>query len=217
MNIARSFSATLCAALWLIIVPTTAGAVTLSLEPPATVVQVGGTFDIAVTISDLGDGFPPSVSAFDLVIDYAPGFLSAAGVSFGDPVLGDQLGLSFLPLTAEDLSVPGAAAIAELSFDFPFDLIDFQAPAFTLATIEFMALAATPGGIPTFLSVDPLPGGLFGVGALVLDAFGDPLPDVALVGAEVIVEPRAIPEPGTLALLSIGIVGLAARRRGAAR
>jgi hypothetical protein len=51
-------------------------AVTLGFSPAVQNVVAGAPADVAITISGLGDGTPPSLSTFDLVIDFDPAVLS---------------------------------------------------------------------------------------------------------------------------------------------
>jgi hypothetical protein len=214
MKTAGTLATTLFLASGLLAAVTGAHAVTLSLAPAATTVTEGASFSIEIVVSDLGDLSAPSLSGFDLEIGYDPMFLQADTVSFGDPVLGDQLDLFGLgALSAFDLTTAGSVALAEVSFDTIADLDTLQPSAFTLAAIDFTALAETPAGSPTVLFVDSFPGSLFGLPALLIDSPGFPLDPITLVAAEVVVEPSAAPESGSLSLLLLGIVVLAAAGR----
>jgi hypothetical protein len=47
-------------------------AITLSVNPVTQTVMAGSSFDVALTISGLGNGIAPSISAFDLDVGYDP-------------------------------------------------------------------------------------------------------------------------------------------------
>ena len=66
-------------------------AITLGFSPAAQNVVAGAPADVAITISGLGDGTAPSLSTFDLVIDFDPAVLSFSSVSFGDPASSPRL------------------------------------------------------------------------------------------------------------------------------
>ena len=154
----------------------------LTIQPPTKSVAVGVTFEVAVTVSGLGVGAAPSLSVFDLDLTYDAGLLQFDSLTFGDPVLGDQLDLSTPAqgtLTASGSPVPGVVNHFELSFDAPATLDSLQPDAFTLSVFRFTALSA---------GVSPLD--------LVVNSFGDspgaPL-DATVQGGSVTV--TVVPEP----------------------
>jgi hypothetical protein len=149
-----------------------AEAVSLDFVPAVQTVAQGNSAGVAVRISGLGDGTAPSLGAFDLDVAFNPSVLDFIGISFGDPVLGDQLDLSGLgSIISFSFAVgTGPANLSELSLALPDDLNALQAPAFTLATVTFAALAAGTSSLT------------FAVNALD-DANGAPL--VAVVGERI--------------------------------
>ena len=138
--------AALCA-LWAASAQPVLAEVTLALDPDVTQVDPLGTVDVAVTIVGLGDGLAPSVGVFELDVSFDPSRLSLGTPEYGDPLLGDQLGLQEVPQVATDTSVQGLANLFELSLDSVQDLDTMQAPAFTMITLPFTALKAGPATV----------------------------------------------------------------------
>lgn len=177
----------------LLLVSGTSQAITVSFDPTAQTVATGSSVSVKLGISGLGYGAAPSLGTFDLNIGYNPLLLSFTGVSFGDPVLGDQLDLFSLgSLTSWDNTTPGTVNVFELSFDSATDLNTLQAANFTLATLTFSALS---GGIsPLSISINALG-----------DANGDPL-TVTMANGSVTV--TAVPVPAAVWLFGSGLLGL---------
>jgi hypothetical protein len=190
----------LCSSL-LVLAAAPSQAITISLDPSAQNVAAGSIVDVALVVSDLGDGVAPSLSTFDVDIAFDGGVLSFLDATFGDPVLGDQLDLFGLGSIFGTTPGAGTVNLFELSLDLPSDLDDLQAPGFILAILTLSALGA--GDSPLDLTVNVLG-----------DANGEPL-EAAVSGGSVTVT-EAAPEPASLALLVSGFAGLActrARRR----
>lgn len=170
---------------------------TVILSVGSQTVTQGNLTTVDVNVSGLGNG--TALGGYDLNVGFDPSLLSFSSVAYGDPVLGDQLNLGFFsPLT---LTTPGTGTtdIAELSLDPSFWLTSFQAPSFTLAALTFDALS--PGLSSLTLSVNALadqngnsisPGIV--IGSIDVSSAGNSTP---------------VPEPGTLALFAVGLVGLA--------
>jgi hypothetical protein len=135
-------------ALW----PNLAQAISLNLVPSPENASPGEKIEVAVTISELGDGVAPSLSTYDLNISFDNTILDFSSVTFGDPVQGNQLDLSGFG-TETEIREPSldVVNIFELSFDFPDDLDTFQADSFTLATLSFDTIRT---GI---IKAEPLP------------------------------------------------------------
>ena len=162
-------------------------AISLDLVPSSPTVFQGHSVDVAVVISGLVAGGPPSVGAFDLTVSFDPAILSPTSVTFGrflgNPDLLEALaGFNFLA---------GFVEFAEVSLLSSAELDTLQPASFTLATLSFTALeSATTTLAFSQITVD--------------DAFGN-----LLLGTKV-------SEPTSLLLIASGLVCLglmAARKR----
>jgi hypothetical protein len=154
------------------------GAVLLSFVPSSATVTTGGTVNVDVRLSGLGNHSPPSVGSFDLFVGFNPTILSPTAVTFG-PFLGDPL--FFESLTSFDPSTTGIVEFAEVSLLLPSQLDALQPSSFSLATLSFSAIG---NGTSPFILVGT---------QRVDDAFGDRL---------------AIPESATALLFGLGLVAL---------
>ena len=170
----------------------TAQAISLNLVPSPQNAFLGNTIDVAVIISELGDGVAPSLSTYDLDISFDDTILDFSSLTFGDPVLGEQLALLGVDsLTEAEESSPSVVNIFELSFNLPDDLDNLQADSFTLATLTFDTVAV--GTSPLNLSIIDLG-----------DALGDPLAaDVSSSFVTVSSKSVTVPEP-SFTLLGFG-------------
>ncbi len=168
-------------------------AATISFDPATQTAPAGSSLSVKLGISGLGGGVAPSLGTFDLNIGYNPSLLSFTGVSFGDPVLGDQLDLFGLgSLTGSSNTTPGTVNVFELSLDSVADLNSLQAAGFTLATFTFSALSE--GTSPLSISINTLG-----------DANGAPLAATTTSGSITV---TAVPLPGAVWLFGSGLLGL---------
>jgi hypothetical protein len=172
----------------------------VTLTPSSGTIQVGGSFDLDVVVSELPDG--EIVSAFDLDLLFDPGLLSFSGLSFG-PGFG-----SADDIVADALDLAGVIDFFLFSFLLDDELFALQeGGSVRLATLTFTAVAA---GIAS-LAIDGLDDFL-----LIGGRDGSPLSITEFGTARVVVEAASatVPEPGSLALMAFGVgLGLFGRRR----
>ena len=175
-----------------------ASAVSLSVTPAVQTIGPTDTVDVGILVSGLGDFGPDSLGAFDLDVTFDASILSYQAVTFGDPLLGDQLDIFGLGSITDVVPTSGTVEVLEVSLDDPFDLDSLQASTFQLVTVTFIANAA--GTSPIEISIFDLS-----------DANGDPLTADAVNGGTVTV----VPIPAGVWLFGAGLVslmGLASRK-----
>jgi hypothetical protein len=189
----------IAAAAFCFLAVTPSEAVTIGVEPSASNTTVGSVLDLRLVISELGSGAAPSLSTFDLDIAFDDDILSFESVTFGDPILGDQLDLSGFGSLTVAAPGPGTVNLLGLSFDTPGDLNALLADRFVLATLVFHVVGA--GLSPVDIST-----------ALLGDADGDAL-SAALTPASVAVSSASVPEPASMWLALAGAVALSSRGR----
>ena len=141
----------------------------------------------------MGDGSAPSLGAFDIDLTFDSSLYTPNSITFGDPVIGNQLDLfgfmsnpsgAFLP-------DPNTLNLFEVSLDFSLDLDTMQAPAFILVTVVFDVNQKT--GLGLFdLSINGLS-----------DSNGGSL-DAKTIGVEV----QVVPVPAAIWLFGAGLIGL---------
>jgi hypothetical protein len=180
--------------------PSSVHAISLNFVPSAQNVSLGSSAQVAIKISGLGDSLAPSLGTYDLNVNFNPAVLSFNTVSFGDPILGDQLDL--FSLGSLIITTPGAGYVNlfELSLDSAADLDSLQASDFILATLTFDTLGV--GTSPLSFTVNALG-----------DSNGDSLTADNGSGSVTVDAARSVPEPSTLLLLGSGLAGLVAFRR----
>jgi hypothetical protein len=127
--------------LWVAFARPAQAAITVALVPEVPHLEPLETFDVAVTIVGIGNHVAPSVGVFELDVSFDPSLLSLGTPVYGDPALGDELGIQETPDIATDASVAGVVNLFELSLDSIADLDTLQAGAFTMVTLPFTALA----------------------------------------------------------------------------
>lgn len=129
------------AAAWLALLPVMpAQAVLIEVGPRSQEAVEGEEIQVRLAISGLADATSPSLSTFDLEVAFDATVLALTTVSFGDPVLGDQLDLFGLGTETLATSGGGTVNLFELSLGSAADLDELQAGAFILATLTFEAV-----------------------------------------------------------------------------
>ena len=175
-----------------------ADAATLQVVPSAAQVNVGGTVQVAFTVANLIDLAAPSLGDYDLDVNFNAAVLGFNSVSWGDPVLGDQLDLAHLGSFAQidsSTALTGKVNLFELSFDDVAALNNTQAGSFTLFTLTFDVLAN---------GVSPITIGVNALG----DAHGTGLSAQVTNGSV-----SAVPVPGALPLFASALLAAGLRRR----
>lgn len=171
----------------------------VSIAPSTTSALVGQSLLVEVNVANLVDGAAPSLSGFDITLNFDPGVLGFAGITFGSGL--DVLG------SGDNLqeSIVGANSVNafELSLDTVDDLNNLQLGAFTLFTVAFDAIAEGTSELSLTLN------SLADAAAIEIDA--------QTLGASINVAPVPLPAAVWLFLGGIGLVGTLARRRGGAR
>jgi Cohesin domain len=99
-------------------------------------VDAGGVATVALDISDLSE---QNLGTYDIDVGFNASILRFDSVSYGDPVLGDQLDLEGFGTVTSTTSGPGTVDLFELSLDSP-DALGAQNTRFTLATLTFDAV-----------------------------------------------------------------------------
>jgi hypothetical protein len=122
------------AAAALIITPPAAKAVTISVDPVAQTIGVGGTAVVNLTIAGLGTLAAPSLGGWWLQLTYDPAIV---GITLGDVAFGPHLGISD---TFGSSAGGGVVELYELSFEDTATLNSLQPDSFTLATLSFTGL-----------------------------------------------------------------------------
>jgi hypothetical protein len=166
--------------------------IVLGFNPSIQDVNVGSMVDVALQISGLGNSMAPSLSSFDLNVNFDPAILSYSNTAFGDPALGDQLDIfdwGGNP-TSSILTGAGTLNLFEVSFDTPAEIDANQAADFALVILTFKALA--PGNSALGLWINSL-----------ADANGDSL-SASIEGGNITV----VPIPATVWLMGSALFGL---------
>jgi hypothetical protein len=170
----------------------------LSIAPATETVSEGSIVSIAIDISGLRTDAAPALGAFDLEIGYDSSVLTDPTVTFGDPILGDQLALTVGSIHCTGLNASCGLSsmpieIFELSLGSPATLESSQAGAFTLATITFDAISAgsSPINLENVTLADPFGDDLNANGGLRIE-------NGQIDSGSIVV---ATPEPGGLLLL----------------
>ena len=173
--------------------PALAQGLRLDLVPDTATITLPGTTTLDLVLSGL-DADAQIVSSYDISLSYDPAVVNALTVTFGDSLGGPADSFSGF-----DLSVAGAIGLFEVSFVSDLALAALQGDVVTLASLSFSGVGIGTSSVQ-FGSV--LVTGL-------ADSSGIPTvltPDLG--GARIIVEQGAVPEPGSLLLLLLGLSAL---------
>ena len=188
-----------------------AHAIAIDFTTPSQNVTLGNTAQLGIQISGLGYYDTMALGSFNLDIVFDPTLLAFKGVTFGDPVLGDQLDISGLgTLTATSLYPSSSSStsyivnLSEQSFDLTGTLNSFQAGDFLLATLNFTTLGT--GDTTLGILVNQL---LSADGADLATAYAG----ASDIRVQPITQPTPVPEPGTIALFAAGLLAFKWRPR----
>ena len=114
-------------------------AISLSFLPISQTVTLGQSTQVAIQISELGLENAPSLGSFDFNVNFDSSILSFNRVSFGDPILEDQLDLEgFIPPDSGFINISDSIVnLFEVSFDSSDVLNEFQVDSFILGILTF--------------------------------------------------------------------------------
>ena len=195
-------TSTFTAALGLAFLCTSAQAVTISLLANPLELPSGGIVSVDIVAADFGEG--EFASAYDLSISFDPLESAFVADSF---VVGSALGGGEDSFDFSDFSGADAGALLPFVTSLLDDttLASLQpGPSVVLASFELLARRTTVALTAAIgLGCNSVAGPLDEEGLAVL------LDVTACNGASVNVAPVAVPEPGTVALLALGLLGLA--------
>ncbi len=159
--------------------------------------NVGQTIEIQVSLSGLGDvGNPSQLSYLGADVGFSPVLFSTPFAVTPGALVPDPL-VSFTAVTTTGL---GGAIFDNILLPPPLPVITSDGVFFTF---QVTALSTGSG----VFSLAPPPGAFDDLGNAVTVAVGSDLPFTVTGGGGV------IPEPSTLLLLGLGLVGIAWRRR----
>jgi hypothetical protein len=182
--------------------PAAALPITLTLVPSAAVLTPGQTLSVDIVVSGLVDAEEAVIAleSFDLDLAFDTSRLAytslAFGGSLGDP---ENAGQTFVSGPGNPNGT-GVALLFEFSLLSEAQLLALQDASFTLATLEFQALAVPGDTVLQLVNLDA--GSLGGVG-------GVSLSDTELA-APAAISVEIVPEP---ALVSLGAAALLVLRR----
>lgn len=172
----------------------------LVVTPSVSSLNVGGAFTVDVSVTGLTTGAAPSLGAFQLDFVYDNALLSLDGLTFGSQLSlnGTNSLQGFIP------GVGSAVAVFESSFNTSSELNDGQLGDFLLFQLALTAVA--PGSSTLTLA-----------NLIMADAElvpNDISGSFTFTGSSVTIESDpAVPEPGALALVSLGTALILLRQK----
>jgi hypothetical protein len=177
------------------------GAVSLEVVSSENSLFLTGLVDVSVVVSDLGNGAPPSVGAFDLELQFDNTLVSinSASVSggLGDFGLGEAVTGTVVNATDVD--------VFEVSLLTPAELNALQTDSFTLFTVTFKGIAPGTAAFNVVLN------------APLSDELGDPIVTPTLTNLVLeVIAPIPVPAltPWALALLLLSLLSAGLLRLG---
>jgi MYXO-CTERM domain-containing protein len=184
--------------------PVAALPVTLTLVPSSPSVGVGQTLSVDVVVGglvELEGGGEIALESFDLDLAFDTSRLAFTSLSYG-PALGDpEDGAETFVSGPGSPNATGVALLFEFSFLTEAQLLALQAAPFTLATLQFQALALPGSALLALVNLDGS-----SLGGVAGRALGDELAAPSALSVEV------VPEPGMLALAAAALLALGRRR-----
>lgn len=176
-------------------------ALILDLTPSSQNTATGGSVDLDLMISGLGDGVPDSLSLFSLEILFDDSRLSLTSYTLSDNL--GNIGSEALDFSFGDIG-GGVIDLYNESLLLPGELDALQSDSFSLATLSFdvddLAL-----GESTIVSV--------GTVYSLADSFASDLTLDLSTNDAVLRNPTTVPEPGTVALFAMSFGMLLLRRK----
>ena len=171
--------------LGLLAAPVFAQELPLTLLPVAQDAPLGSLVEVELHLSGLGDAAAPSLSAFEITLNFDPTVLTFESVQYGDPLLGNPLDVLNQGSLTSTESDTGVVTALSLSLDLPQELDTLQASAFRLAALTFIAVG---------VGMSPLDITFHAVG----DALGDPMLATATGGTITVPEQPDLDNDGVV-------------------
>lgn len=169
----------------------TAQAISIGFSPSSQSVVSGSLVQVDLTIAGINTGTTSPLGAWDFNVTFNPSILSFSSATFGTNL--DVFGLGSIQNVSQLAS--GVTELFEISLDTAADLASHQSSTFTLATLTFntIGIGSSVLGI--------------GINALA-DANGNGLTAVLAPGSATVTPVSAVPEPSTIWMLGLGLIGL---------
>ncbi len=167
-------------------------AINVDVIPSQPSLNVGEMLTADVVISDLGLFSPPSLSVFDIDLNFDNSLFAPGAVTFGDQL--DLFGFGINPRGAS--TVASTVNVFEISLDSPSDLDTLQLDRFLLFSVQFEALSA---GV--------------GVFDLAIIELGDSMADPLFASTTSATVQNVVPIPAAVWLFGSALAGLGWMRR----